>query len=87
MKIIKLVVSTLGGYAGWQLGSYVGLMTAFFLSVVGTALGHAALRLGTVEGFGPAHLLGEMDGMTLADVDGDGHPDVVTWREGRAQCG
>ncbi len=39
MKIIKLVVSTLGGYAGWQLGSYVGLMTAFFLSVVGTALG------------------------------------------------
>lgn len=39
MKTIKVVVSTLGGYAGWQLGSHVGLMTAFFLSIVGTALG------------------------------------------------
>lgn len=39
MKIIKVVASTLGGYAGWWLGNYVGLMTAFFLSIIGTALG------------------------------------------------
>lgn len=39
MKMIKFVASTLGGYVGWQLGNYVGLMTAFFLSIVGTALG------------------------------------------------
>lgn len=39
MKIIKIVASTLGGYAGWQLGNHVGLMTAFFLSIIGTAFG------------------------------------------------
>jgi len=38
-KIIKLVAATLGGYAGWWLGEHVGLMTAFFLSVIGTAIG------------------------------------------------
>jgi membrane protein YqaA with SNARE-associated domain len=39
MKTVKVIASTLGGYAGWWLGNYVGLGTAFFLSVVGTALG------------------------------------------------
>jgi hypothetical protein len=39
MKMIKFVASTLGGSVGWWLGNYVGLMTAFFLSIIGTALG------------------------------------------------
>jgi membrane protein YqaA with SNARE-associated domain len=39
MKMIKLVASTLGSYAGWWLGSHLGLMTGFFLSIIGTAAG------------------------------------------------
>jgi hypothetical protein len=38
-KIVKLVASTLGSYAGWRLGAHLGLMTAFFFSLIGTALG------------------------------------------------
>jgi len=38
-KLLALVGATLGGAVGWWLGSRIGLMTAFFLAVVGTALG------------------------------------------------
>lgn len=31
--------ASIGGALGWWLGAFVGTMTAFFLSVVGTALG------------------------------------------------
>ncbi len=34
-----LVAATLGSALGWWIGSFVGLMTAFILSVVGTAAG------------------------------------------------
>jgi hypothetical protein len=30
---------TIGGWIGWAVGDYVGFMTAFMLSVVGTAAG------------------------------------------------
>jgi hypothetical protein len=37
--IIVIVASTLFGSVGWWVGSLVGVMTAFVLSVVGTAVG------------------------------------------------
>jgi hypothetical protein len=49
MKLIKIVASTLGGYAGWSLGNYVGLITAFFLSILGTALGVYLANLWTSD--------------------------------------
>ena len=46
-KLLALLGTTAGGYLGWALGAPVGLMTAFFLSVVGTGVGlYAARRLG-----------------------------------------
>lgn len=38
-KIFGLVGSFLGGTVGWWLGAFVGIMTAFSLSIVGTGLG------------------------------------------------
>lgn len=38
-KLIVFVAATLGGYVGWWLGSQVGVMTAFVVSIVGTAAG------------------------------------------------
>jgi len=38
-KLLVLVVSTLGSAAGWWVGARVGLMTAFFCSIVGLAAG------------------------------------------------
>lgn len=49
MKIVKFVASTLGGYVGWQLGSVVGFMTAFFLSIIGSALGVYLVNLWVSE--------------------------------------
>lgn len=43
-KIIAIMGSMVGGYAGWWAGAFVGVMTAFFLSVVGTGLGVYAAR-------------------------------------------
>ena len=43
-KIIAIVGSMVGGYAGRWAGAFVGVMTAFFLSVVGTGLGVYAGR-------------------------------------------
>ena len=37
--ILYLGLSTLGGWVGWALGNPFGFMTAFFLSMVGTAIG------------------------------------------------
>ncbi len=42
--IIAIVGSMVGGYAGWWAGAFAGVMTAFFLSVVGTGLGVYAGR-------------------------------------------
>ncbi|MBC7791418.1 MAG: hypothetical protein H7Z74_15845 [Anaerolineae bacterium] len=45
-KIIAILGSMVGGYAGWWAGAFVGTMTAFFLSVIGTGLGvYAGRRL------------------------------------------
>lgn len=38
-KVIAFMGATLGGSVGWWLGEHVGIMTAFFLSVIGTAAG------------------------------------------------
>jgi membrane protein YqaA with SNARE-associated domain len=37
--LVATVGGSLGGWLGWWLGARVGVMTAFFLSVVGTAIG------------------------------------------------
>jgi hypothetical protein len=37
--IFTLVGTTVGGWLGWWLGARVGIMTAFFLSSIGTAAG------------------------------------------------
>jgi hypothetical protein len=39
VKIIVLLGATVGGGIGWWLGSRFGIMTGFFLSVIGTAAG------------------------------------------------
>lgn len=38
-KLVLFIAATVGGSIGWWAGSGVGLMTSFFLSVVGTGLG------------------------------------------------
>lgn len=38
-RFVSLVAMTAGGWAGWWLGAHVGLMTAFFVGLVGSALG------------------------------------------------
>lgn len=38
-KIFAIVGATLGGWIGWCLGEQVGFMTAFMLSIIGTAAG------------------------------------------------
>ena len=38
-KLLMLVGSTIGSYAGWWLGGHVGVMTAFTLSMIGTGVG------------------------------------------------
>ena len=38
-KLLSLIGAIIGGTAGWWLGQRVGVMTAFCLSVVGTAAG------------------------------------------------
>jgi outer membrane lipoprotein SlyB len=43
-KLFAFLGATLGGYAGWALGASVGPMTAFTLSVIGTAAGVYAGR-------------------------------------------
>jgi hypothetical protein len=38
-KLLVLVGTMVGGSLGWAIGAPVGLMTAFLLGVVGTAVG------------------------------------------------
>jgi uncharacterized protein YcfJ len=38
-KIIIVLSVSIGGWIGWRLGEYAGVMTAYFLSVVGGAAG------------------------------------------------
>ncbi len=38
-KLLAIVGATVGGGLGWWLGALVGVATAFFLSVLGTAGG------------------------------------------------
>jgi hypothetical protein len=39
VKLIVFIGATVGGALGWWIGARIGIMTAFFLSVVGTAAG------------------------------------------------
>ena len=38
-KLVVLIATTVGGAIGWWAGAKIGLMTAFFVSMVGTGLG------------------------------------------------
>ena len=38
-RLLAIVGAVIGGWVGWWLGGLVGMMTAFALSVVGTAAG------------------------------------------------
>jgi hypothetical protein len=38
-NLLAFVGATIAGAAGWWLGARIGLMSAFFLSVIGTAIG------------------------------------------------
>ena len=45
-KTLAVLGATVGGAIGWWLGARVGTMTAFFVSVLGTAAGvYAGRRL------------------------------------------
>ena len=44
-KLVSLMLASFGGWLGWWLGARVGVMTAFFSSVIGTGLGLYAARL------------------------------------------
>lgn len=43
-RLLGFLGSTFGGAVGWWIGAPMGVMTAFFLSMVGTALGLYAGR-------------------------------------------
>jgi hypothetical protein len=38
-RLFGLVGATVGSTCGWWLGAHVGLMTAFFISTLGTGVG------------------------------------------------
>jgi hypothetical protein len=43
-KILAILGATVGSAIGWWLGAHVGMMTAFLVSVLGTAVGVYAGR-------------------------------------------
>ena len=43
-KVLSLLGATLGGAIGWWLGARIGTMTAFIVSIFGTAVGVYAGR-------------------------------------------
>jgi hypothetical protein len=38
-KLLGFIGMTVGGWIGWWIGDHLGLLTAFFLSMVGTGAG------------------------------------------------
>ena len=38
-RLLVFLGATIGGYAGWAIGALVGVGTALFVSLVGTAIG------------------------------------------------
>ena len=38
-KILTIICISAGGWIGWWVGEHVGIMTAYFLSVLGAAAG------------------------------------------------
>jgi hypothetical protein len=38
-KLLVLLGTTLGGAIGWWVGEHIGIMTAFFLSMIGMGAG------------------------------------------------
>ncbi len=38
-KVLIIIIISIGAWIGWWLGQYVGIMTAYFLSVAGGAAG------------------------------------------------
>ena len=45
-KLFAFLGASLGGWLGWWLGAHVGIMTAFFVSMIGTGAGiYAGHRL------------------------------------------
>ena len=48
-KLLLFMAAMIGGGIGWWLGSFIGLMTAFMVSVVGTAAGVYAARRFSAE--------------------------------------
>ena len=48
-RLLLLLAVTIGGGVGWWLGSFVGIMTAFMMSVVGTAVAVYGARRFTAE--------------------------------------
>jgi hypothetical protein len=43
-KLLSFVGASVGGAIGWWLGARIGVMTAFFLSTIGTGIGIYAGR-------------------------------------------
>jgi hypothetical protein len=45
-KLLGFIGATIGGSVGWWAGSFIGFMTAFMLSMLGTGVGlYFAIRL------------------------------------------
>ena len=38
-KLLAFIGATIGGAIGWWAGNFIGFMTAFFVSMVGTGIG------------------------------------------------
>ncbi|MEP6589951.1 MAG: hypothetical protein ABJC19_02105 [Gemmatimonadota bacterium] len=47
--LVVMLVSTVTGTIGWYLGARIGIMTAWMLSIVGTAIGVYYSRKWAVE--------------------------------------
>ena len=48
-KIVVFLAASAVGAIGWWIGAYVGFMTAFFLSVIGTGVGTYVARRWVAE--------------------------------------